>query len=105
MNNKIIKLTTDSKITISLQGGFAATPGLWQDKTVNLKSLSPHQKQLFIQTIEQSFSDSMPLSSYPDQHYYLLCIATGNEAYHFTFPELDTPEIITQIWDASKKGG
>ncbi|EQC00848.1 protealysin inhibitor emfourin [Photorhabdus temperata] len=105
MNNKIIELITDSKITISLQGGFAATPGLSQDKTVNLKSLSPHQKQLFVQAIERNFSDSMPLSPCPDQHYYLLYIITGNEEYHFIFPELDAPEIITQIWDASKKGG
>ncbi|WP_434524271.1 protealysin inhibitor emfourin [Photorhabdus asymbiotica] len=105
MNNKTLKLTTDSKITISLQGGFASTPGLNQDKTVNLNSLSPHQQQLFRQAIEQDFSDSMPISPYPDQHYYLLSIANGNEEYHFTLPELDAPEIITQIWDAHKKGG
>ncbi|MCA6223083.1 protealysin inhibitor emfourin [Photorhabdus antumapuensis] len=105
MNNKTLKLTTDSKITISLQGGFAATPGLNQDKTVDLKSLSPHQQQLFLQAIEQDFSDSMPPSPYPDQHYYLLSIANGNEEYHFTLPESDAPEIITQIWNANNKGG
>ncbi|CAQ83483.1 MULTISPECIES: protealysin inhibitor emfourin [Photorhabdus] len=105
MNNKTFKLTTDSKITISLQGGFASTPGLNQDKVVNLNSLSPHQLQLFRQAIEQDFSDFMPPSPYPDQHYYLLHIVTGNEEHYLTFPELDAPEIITQIWDAHKKGG
>ncbi|KAA1193697.1 protealysin inhibitor emfourin [Photorhabdus heterorhabditis] len=110
MNNKTFeftaaKLTTDSKITISLQGGFAVTPGLSQDKTVNLKSLSPHQKQLFLQAIEQDFSNAMPSSPNPDQHYYLLHIVTGNEEHYLTLPESDAPEIITQIWDAHKKGG
>ncbi|MCT8344538.1 MULTISPECIES: protealysin inhibitor emfourin [Photorhabdus] len=105
MNNKTLKLTTDSKITISLQGGFATAPSLNQDKTVNLKSLSPHQQHLFLQAIEQDFSDSMPPSPYPDQQYYLLSIINGNEEHHFTLPESDAPEIITQIWDTDKKGG
>ncbi|MCC8372990.1 hypothetical protein CKY10_17830 [Photorhabdus sp. HUG-39] len=105
MNNKTLKLTTDSKITISLQGGFASTPGLNQDKTVDLESLSSHQQQLFLQAIKQDFSDSMPSAAYPDQDYYLLSIVNGNEEHHFTLPESDAPEIITQIWNTDKKGG